>query len=129
MQEGSIDRWQLIRDVAVFQLRLGLDGLRDFALIPISLIAGIVDLVLGGTRFYSVLTAGRRTEEWIHLFAELDRVAPSDASSDGAERGSVDAMIERVERVLVEQYERGGVTASAKSAIDRGLDALGRRER
>jgi hypothetical protein len=126
MEERSIGRWTLIRDVTVFQLRLTLDGLRDFALIPVSLIAGVADLVLGGTRFYSVLEAGRRSEEWIRLFAELERVEPADA--EGADRNAVDAMIERVERVLVEQYERGGVTASAKSAIDRGLDAIARRE-
>ena len=54
-------RWQLIRDLAVFQLKLGLDALRDVVLSPISLIAGSVDLFLSGEqagkRFYSVLVA------------------------------------------------------------------------
>jgi hypothetical protein len=124
-------RWQLIRDLAVFQMKLGLDALRDVMLSPISLIAGIVDLFLSGEqagkRFYSVLVAGRRTEAWINLFGELDRVEPRGEAAEGAERASVDAIVERMERLLVEQYERGGVTASAKTAIDRGLDALGRR--
>jgi len=126
MNDASPGRWQLIRDVTVFQLRLGLDALRDFVLSPVSLIAGIADLFLGGTRFYSVLAVGRRSEAWIHLFRELDRVAP-DGAATGGEGASVDALVERVERLLVEQYERGGVTASAKSAIDRGLDAIARR--
>ena len=124
-------RWQLIRDLAVFQLKLGLDALRDLVLSPISLIAGIVDLVFGGEQagkhFYSVLGAGRRTEAWINLFGKVDGVAPRGEAEGGAEGASVDAIVERMERLLVEQYERGGVTASAKSAIDRGLDALGRR--
>jgi hypothetical protein len=128
---ASSNRWQLIRDIAVFQLKLGLDALRDLVLSPISLIAGIIDLFAGGERagrhFYSVLVAGRRTEAWINLFGELDRAAPSGEAADGAERASVDAIVERMERLLVEQYERGGVTASAKTAIDHGLDALGRR--
>ena len=122
MDDASPARWKLIRDVAVFQLRLGLDALRDLVLSPISLIAGIADLLLGGTRFYAVLAAGRRTEAWINLFGELER------TGEGAESASVDALLERVERLLVEQYERGGVTASAKSAIDRGLDAIGGRK-
>ena len=124
-------RWQLIRDLAVFQLKLGLDALRDLVLSPISLVAGIVDLVIGGEQagkhFYSVLGAGRRTEAWINLFGEVDGVEPRGEAEGGAEGASVDAIVERMERLLVEQYERGGVTASAKSAIDRGLDALGRR--
>jgi len=124
-------RWQLIRDLAVFQLKLGLDALRDLVLSPISLIAGIVDLVIGGEQpgkhFYSVLGAGRRTEVWINLFGEVDGVELRGEAEGGADRASVDAIVERMERLLVEQYERGGVTASAKSAIDRGLDALGRR--
>jgi hypothetical protein len=124
-------RWTLIRDLAVFQLKLGLDALRDLLLSPVSLIAGLVDLVFGGGQparhFYSVLAAGRRTEAWINLFGELDRAAPRGEAAEGAERTSIDAIVERMERLLVEQYERGGVTASAKTAIDRGLDAIGRR--
>ena len=127
MDAAPPDRWRLIRDVLVFQIRLGLDALRDLLLSPISIVAGLADLLLGGTRFYSVLAAGRQTETWIHLFGELDRVAPREAATDAAQSASVDAIVERMERLIVEQYERGGVTASAKSAIDRGLDAIGRR--
>lgn len=124
-------RWHLIRDLAVFQLKLGLDALRDLVLSPVSLIAALVDLVFGGGQgarnFYAVLAAGRRTEAWINLFGELDRAEPRADAAEAAERASVDAIVDRMERLLVEQYERGGVTASAKTAIDRGLDAIGRR--
>jgi hypothetical protein len=124
----ATSRWQLIRDVAVFQMKLALDALRDFALSPISLVAAVADLVTGGEKpgkhFYAVLGAGRETERWIRLFGELDRVSPA---PDRGEAATIDAIVERVERVIVEQYERGGVTASAKDAIDRGLDAIGRK--
>ncbi len=121
-------RWQLIRDLAVFQLKLVIDALRDVMLSPISLVAGVVDLVRVGERpgryFYQVLLAGRRSEAWINLWGEADRVAlrPTDAES-----ASLDALVERMEQLLVEQVERGGVTASAKTAIDRSLDAISRR--
>jgi len=123
-------RWELIRDILVLQLKLAVDALRDLLISPASIIAGIVDLVRGGERpgrlFYSVLAAGRRSEQMIDLFGDADRVAPRAGVPARAERASLDAVVAHVERMIVEQYERGGITASAKSAIDRSLDALGR---
>ena len=122
-------RWQLIRDLAVFQLKLVIDALRDVVLSPISLGAAVVDLVRGGERpgryFYRVLLTARRSEAWINLFGEADRVAPRPTD---AESTSLDALVERMEGLLVEQVDRGGVTASAKLAIDRSLDAISRRK-
>ena len=41
-ENNAPGRWTLIRDVAVFQVKLVFDGMRDVVLLPISLIAGIV---------------------------------------------------------------------------------------
>ena len=121
-------RWELIRDLATFQLKLVLDGARDVLLSPISLIAALIDLVLDGDgqgrRFYQVLLFGRRSERWIDLFRAADRIEPRAESTEGPV--SVDALVGQVEKLLVEQVERGGVTAQAKSAIDRSLDAVTR---
>ena len=101
-------RWELIRDLAVFQLKLVLDALRDVVLSPVSLVAGVVDLIRGGERpgryFYQVLLGGRRSEAWINLWGEADRVAPR---APGADAVSLDAVVERMEQLLVEQVERG----------------------
>ncbi len=63
-QPPDPDRWQLIRDVAVFQVKLVVDGLRDVLLSPASLIAALGDLILGRDRghdrFYQVVRFGRR---------------------------------------------------------------------
>ena len=52
------DRWRFLRDVLVFQLKMFLDNVRDFALMPISLVAALIDLISKGERegalFYSV---------------------------------------------------------------------------
>lgn len=118
-------RWQLIRDLLVFQVKLGVDALRDLALSPISLVAALLDLVADTGRerhyFYQVLLAGRRSERWINLFGEGDRIEPA---ARGGERPGLDQLVRQVEALVVEQYERGGVTAQAKAAIDRSLDAL-----
>jgi hypothetical protein len=124
----SPTRWQLIRDLLVFQVKLLADALRDLVLSPVSLVAGAIDLLGGGERpsryFYDVLRMGRRSEEVIDLFGAADRVTPVDRERPRGGPASIDAVVGRLERVLVEQVERGGVTASAKAAIDRSLDAL-----
>jgi hypothetical protein len=64
--EGSGERWRFLKDVIVFQLKLLLDNLRDFALVPISLVAALIDLVYKGKRegalFYKVLRWGAHSE-------------------------------------------------------------------
>ena len=121
LPEEAGSRWELIRDVLVFQLKLGIDALRDVALVPISLVAAVVDLATGGDRpenFYEVVRLGRRSERWINLFGTVD---PPEEQDD---LPSLDSLVGQVERLVVEQYERGGVTASAKEAIDRSLDRI-----
>ena len=120
-------RWVLIRDVAVFQLKLFLDGMRDAALIPISLFIALLDLLgvgpRAGRQFYLLLKLGRRTEYWINLFGaakQAEALAP-------APRPGVDALVDRLEHLVVQEYERGGITASTKDAVDRALDGLTRR--
>lgn len=120
----------LIRDALVFQAKLLVDGARDVALAPVSIAAAIADLAMGeqGTRhfFYRVVLLGRRSEDWIDLFEAGDRLADRDGARERSSEGLDDAF-HRLEAALVEQYERGGVTASAKQTIDRVLDSLSRR--
>lgn len=116
------DRWTVVRDAAVFQLKLFLDGIRDLVMMPISLGAAALDVLGVGTGhlFYDLLRFGRKTEGWINLFGEADRPeAITSPSGPG-----VDALVTRMERLVVSEYERGGITASAKDAVDRALDQL-----
>ena len=62
--ESSGERWRFLRDVIVFQFKLLLDNLRDFALVPISLVAALIDLVIKASakaRFFIKCCAGART--------------------------------------------------------------------
>ena len=43
-------RWRLVRDVAVFQIKLGMEAVLDLTLIPLSLAAAGLDLLLGNRR-------------------------------------------------------------------------------
>ncbi len=65
-------RIELIRDAAVLQMKLLVDGLRDAVLIPVSLVAALIGVLRGGEdcgrEFRGVIKLGRRSERWINLF-------------------------------------------------------------
>lgn len=121
---GIANRWSLIRDALVFQLKLAVDGLRDLLMMPLSMGAAVLDLLgvgpHAGRQFYRLLHFGRKTEGWIDLFGASER---AESLSAGSGPG-IDALVGRMERLVVQEYERGGITASAKDAVDRALDAI-----
>ncbi|MDH3734202.1 MAG: hypothetical protein OEU54_11745 [Gemmatimonadota bacterium] len=118
------DRWTLIRDAAVFQLKLAVDGLRDFVMMPIALGVTVLDLLNVGPRagrqFYDLLRVGRRTENWINLFGATEHAETLPATS----RPGIDTLVRKMESLVVQEYERGGITASAKESVDRLLDGI-----
>ena len=109
-----VGRWQLIRDATVFQFKLLADGLRDLVFAPVSLMLALIDLVTGSNRFYHLLQLGRRTDHWINLFGKYG----------GRGRG-FDEAVSRMETMLTEQHQKGGITATAKRTVDKALDKLG----
>jgi hypothetical protein len=119
---AASDRWVLIRDALVFQVKLALDALRDLVLSPVSLAAALVGLVVPERRplFYDLLALGRRSERWIDLFGAA-RVGWDEERELPA---GIDAWVARLEQTLAEQSDRGGVSAGARQQIDRLLDAL-----
>lgn len=121
----------LIRDAFVVQLKLIVDGLRDFLLVPASVIAAIVSLVSSkdgkpGPQFYQMLALGRRSETWIDLFGAL-RNAPPDVAHKADLNETIDDMVRRVESYVVDEYRRGEVSRQAKERIDEALDAIQKR--
>jgi hypothetical protein len=118
----------LIRDAAVLQVKLVVDGLRDLLLVPASIIAAIMSAIDGhngkpGTQFYDLLEIGKRSESWIDLFGALrDRDIPEQPGGS-----SIDDVVSRIEAYVVDEYRRGGVTKQAKDRIDQLLEALHRK--
>lgn len=125
---GSGERWRFLRDVAVFQLKLLLDNLRDFALVPISLIAALIDLIYKGERegalFYKVLRWGAHSEEVIDVYSAIEHQPPGAFKVNPAY--TVDAVIARLEGVVVRECEKGGTAATIKAALDRAIGQLHR---
>ena len=128
-EDGQMpDRWTLIRDIVVLQLKLVVDGMRDFILVPISLIVGIASLVKGGessgSQFYELLRTGRRSERWINLFGAADRVYGASIDDDRFPAADIDDLVSRVESFVVDEYSKGGVTRQVNSQLDRALESL-----
>lgn len=116
--------WKFLRDVAVFQFKMQLDNVRDFALMPVSLIAALIDLFIKGERqgsfFYQILRWGAHSEEVINVYGAL----PPEERPQINPNYTVDAVITRLEGVLVRECEKGGTAASIKSAMDRAITQI-----
>jgi hypothetical protein len=112
-------RWILIRDATVFSVKVGIEALRDVLLIPVGLGSALLGLLVQPDDperyFRQMLAVGKRFDEYLNLFGERTGGSPQ-----------VDALFKRIETVLVEQHRQGGITAGAKHAIDRTLDAIQR---
>lgn len=125
-QTRSSERWRFLRDVVVFQLKLFLDNVRDFALMPVSLAAALIDLVIRGERegalFYKVLRWGSHSEEVIDVYSAIEHHEKGDFTI--SRNYTVDGVIARLEGALTRECEKGGTAASIKAAMDRAIDQL-----
>ena len=93
----SGSRLRLARDVVVFQTKLAMEALLDITLIPVSLAAAGLDLVLGNWRqprwFHAVLRFGERCERRIDLWG-----VP--AAEDAEPNTDVEAVMRSIERLV-----------------------------
>ena len=119
-------RWELIRDLIVFQFKLALDGLRDLLLSPISIITALYGLFFGGDKpgeyFYALLHWGHKTDRWISLFSASDDKYPEKSDSTEKQDVTTDAIVTHIEQVMKNEYERGGLLSSTKHGVDGLLD-------
>ncbi len=122
-EEDAHARWRFLRDVLVFQLKLVLGNLHNFIFVPISLVAAAADLLFKsgrqGSRFYKTMEWARDAEHSIGVYSVLEE--------ERVHRSySVDAVIARIEDVIVREYAKGGTAASVKGAVDRAFDKIQR---
>lgn len=73
--EARVSTGAALRQLLVFQLKLALDALRDFALSPLSIAAFVVDALtkpeLERSLSHRIMLLGRRSDRVINLFGEF----------------------------------------------------------
>lgn len=132
--ESPSERWTLLRDLGVFQVKLIADGLRDLILVPTSLIAGIVSLVKSengrpGLQFYHLLGFGQQTERWINLFGAVDNSPEKLDQPTPFGESDIDDLMDKFESFVVDEFKRGGLTTQAKERLHAALEAIQRKNR
>lgn len=127
--DGTIDkqsRLVVLRDVIVFQFKLAMDGIRDLLLSPVSIVAAIAGFIIGGHQpgkyFYSLLKIGHKSDAWINLFGASEKPGTHDIEP-------TDVYIRKIEDLIVQEYEKGGLLRDVKDRFDKLLDQIDKSRR
>lgn len=133
-QEAGLERWTMLRDLGVLQIKLIIDGLRDIVLVPLSLAAAVISIASGkdgrpGPQFYQLLAWGKQSEIWINLFGAVKNAPEEVEQSIPFRDKDIDDIVGRVESFVVDEVKRGGVTTQAKERLDKILDAVQRKKK
>lgn len=118
-------RIRLVRRVALLQVKLLADGLRDVVMMPLSLAAAALGMVSGrrDPELYldRLMYFGRETDRWINLFDHED-------PDDPRRRAPLDRVAEEIEATILRDFENGGLSAQGAKRLRRLATRL-RRER
>lgn len=118
-------RWKFIRDVGVFEMKLAINNFHNFFQIPVTFAVAVFDLFFTakdkpeGSRFYKLVEWGRTIDDHIDIYSVVaHRERPMNTAF------TIDALVAKLEDVIVKEYEKGGTAANIKSAIDRAVDQM-----
>lgn len=109
-----------LRDFAIFQLKLLLDGGIDFVAFWLSIGAIVVDFIAGrGKRprlFYSVVRMSERADKWLNLHGVVQRMdeMETDDGLFGASEAGDDTLIGQIEQLV-----RGGDEPRGRAKLPR----------
>lgn len=116
-------RGDLIRRSLLLQIKLIVDGVRDFLLVPVALVATLAGLLRGGDNpareFDRVIELGRDSEEWIDLFG-THHEAKSGAAG-GQHQNNLEEWASRAEAVIQKEIRSGELSEQAARALRRAL--------
>ncbi len=130
--EGS--RSQLFRAMLVFEVKLAVDGLKDFFLAPLAVIACMLDMKRARSgeewdSFERVMQLGERFERWLALYGipgrdPLDPDDPQDLRQGGIlDEGGSDVLLDSIELTAKKiSREIRGRSGSGREAQDAGPD-------
>lgn len=103
-----------LRDFAIFQLKLFLDGMKDLIAFNLSIVAIILDFISGRGRkprlFYSVVRASERFDRWLNLHSVVQLMDETDGEEGllGGIDPEEDTLVTEIDR-LVGRKKKGTV--------------------
>jgi hypothetical protein len=116
------ERKPLIRQAIIFQLKLGLDALRDILMSPVSIILVITDIVMANNHqqsyFIRLMRLGKKSDHWINLFG-VELANPEDQDNEVASDSNVDDWFTKIEEVIKEQQVDGKLSQSGKEKLQK----------
>jgi hypothetical protein len=111
MSSGS-EKYVLIRDLLIFQLKLLLDGLKDFGVFWMAIGATALDLLFPGERrgrrFYAVMRAAERFDQWLNLYGAAQHAEENDDGLFGESAAGSASMLGRLEEIVIGRRETDG---------------------
>lgn len=94
----------IIRDLIIFHVKLAIDGLKNVVLLPASLVAAIIDLLLPGERpgrlFYGVMLLGETFDRWLSLYGPALEARAAFDGLFGASRAGAATLLGELEEFV-----------------------------
>lgn len=93
----------LVRDAAIFMVKLWLDGLKDIGLTAFAIGALVIDFVFRRNSerflFYRVVRAGERFDLWLNLYGAAEQGSRSEEGMFAASRAGEDTFLGKLEEL------------------------------
>jgi hypothetical protein len=121
MTDPKRDRWVIVRDLIIFQIKLLLEGLKDIVVSQISIGAAALDLLFPtanrGARFYAVMRAAERFDNWLSLYGATEKASANEDGLFGVSRAGSDSLLGKLEELVLGRKE--GAAAEADQSQQR----------
>ncbi len=99
----------VLRDLAIFQLKLLLDGFADLIIAHAAVLAVLVDVLFPaerkGKRFYAVMARAERFDHWLSLYGATDAADLEEDGLFGASRAGSDTLLGKLEALMTGRWE------------------------
>jgi hypothetical protein len=103
-------RFLILRDLAIFGLKVLLDGLKDVVLIQVAAVAAGLDFLFPGKRhgrrFFKVLRTAERFDQWLNLYGAVERATAENQGLFEASVAGADNLLGKLESIVTGRDER-----------------------
>jgi hypothetical protein len=121
-----------LRDFAIFQIKLLIDGGKDAVVFGLSIFAIVLDFIAGRGRrprlFYTVMKWSERFDLWLNLHSSLEKIDESDDGLFGASDAGDDTLLGQIEQLVRGGDEpkgsRDGESGGQRPGVKPPLDPL-----